>query len=594
MAKKRQSRVQPQEKRQSPSTPPEKKKQPGQVAQGGGHRLRSSTLGALPVLDHLVERMDLEKLLEAHLPPEDPRSKLPVAKGLLVLVKNLLVSREPMYGLGEWAARYDPQWLGLLPQQLLALNDDRVGRCLTVFFHSDRSGLILALVRHVVREFALGLDELHNDSTSVSFFGAYREAAEEDQRRGRKTLAITYGHSKDHRPDLKQLLYILTITSDGGVPVHFRPANGNVTDDTTHRENWELLCQIAGRRDFLYVADCKLATIENMNYIAGNHGRFVSVLPRTRKEDATFRQRVQKEEVVWQPLWDKTNEQGEVVDRFSVCGEAVVLPEGYHLWWFHSTRKAELDLAARSGRLARAEQQLRQLQEQLRSPRSRQRDQGKVQDLVTKLLRDADVDEWIRAEVHPREQQTYRQQKRGRPGKDTKYVKEVSTRLDLDYTINAEQVQRERKADGIFPLVTNDRQLGALEVLHAYKRQPQIEKRFEQLKTDFAVAPVFLKDVGRIEALFCVYFLVLLAESLLERELRKAMEREGLKTLPMYPENRPCHRPTARRLIDLFEPLQRHTLEDAEGQSTAMAPELSPLHRKLLRLLGVPAARYDD
>ena len=144
-------------------------------------------------------------------------------------------------------------------------------------------------------------------------------------------------------------------------------------------------------------------------------------------------------------------------------------------------------------------------------------------------------------------------------------MKEVSTRLDLDYTIDAEQVQRERQTDGIFPLVTNDRQLGALEVLHAYKRQPQIEKRFEQLKTDFAVAPVFLKDVGRIEALFCVYFLVLLAESLLERELRQAMQREGFETLPLYPEGRPCRRPTARRLIDLFEPLQRHALEDRGG-----------------------------
>jgi transposase len=556
--------------------------------------LRSSTIGALPLLDHILQRMNLEEILQAHLPREDPRSKLPVAKGLLLLVKNLLVSREPLYGLSEWAAGYDPKWLGLSAEQLLALNDDRLGRCLTLFFHSDRPGLILALVRHVVREFALGLDELHNDSTSVSFFGAYDEAAAEDQRRGRKTLAITYGYSKDHRPDLKQLLYILTITSDGGVPVHFRPASGNVTDDTTHRENWELLCQIAGRRDFLYVADCKLATIENMNYIAGKGGRFVSVLPRTRKEDRVFRQRVQQGAVVWQPLWDKTDEHGAVLDSFSVCGETQALPEGYPLWWFRSTRKAELDLAARSGRLARAEQQLRQLQEQLRSPRSRQREAGKVQCLVAKILRDAEVTDWIRAEVHSQEQETYRQQRRGRPGKGTVYVKEVSTRLDLEYTIDAEAVQRERAADGIFPLVTNDRRLGVLELLHAYKRQPQVEKRFEQLKTDFAVAPVFLKDVGRIEALFCVYFLVLLAESLLERELRKAMERDGLATIPLYPEGRPCRRPTARRLIDVFEPLQRHTLEDAQGQSFTLAPELSPLHRKLLRLLGVPAARYGD
>jgi transposase len=452
---------------------------------------------------------------------------------------------------------------------------------------------VLDLVRHVVREFTLGMDELHNDSTSVSFFGAYAEAAEEKQRRNQKTLAITWGHNKDHRPDLKQLLYILTISNDGGVPVHFRAASGNVTDDTTHRENWDLLCRIADRRDFLYVADCKLATIENMNYIAGNNGRFLSVLPRTRKEDAAFRARMVQAKVVWRPLWDKTDDQGKLLDRFSVCDEPLVLPEGHRLWWFHSTRKAELDLASRSGRLERAEQQLRQLQERLRSPRSRQRDPGKVQDAVTEIFQRCDVMGLIRVQIDQQQRETYRQQRRGRPGKETLYVKEVSTRVDLDYTIDAEQVHQERQTDGIFPLVTNDTTLSALEVLHAYKRQPQIEKRFEQLKTDFAIAPVFLKDVGRIEALFCLYFFVLLAEALLERELRKAMQRQGIEALPLYPEGRPCRRPTARRLIDLFEPIQRHTLRSTQENPITFTTELTPLHRQLLHLLDLPATIYD-
>ena len=69
--------------------------------------------------------------------------------------------------------------------------------------------------------------------------------------------------------------------------------------------------------------------------------------------------------------------------------------------------------------------------------------------------------------------------------------------------------------------------MSALELLLAYKQQPMIEKRFAQLKTDFVVAPVYLKEVSRIQALLCVYFLVLLVESLLERELRRAMERGG-------------------------------------------------------------------
>ena len=54
------------------------------------------------------------------------------------------------------------------------------------------------------------------------------------------------------------------VTRDGAVPVQFRVESGNATDDRSHQATWELLCQLTGRRDFLYVADCKLATAENM------------------------------------------------------------------------------------------------------------------------------------------------------------------------------------------------------------------------------------------------------------------------------------------------------------------------------------------
>ncbi len=87
--------------------------------------------------------------------------------------------------------------------------------------------LILAVVRHAVREFEVSLEELHNDSTTVSFYGAYQDAEAEGIEWGRATHAITWGHSKDHRPDLKQLLYILTVSEDGGVPVYFTSASGN-------------------------------------------------------------------------------------------------------------------------------------------------------------------------------------------------------------------------------------------------------------------------------------------------------------------------------------------------------------------------------
>jgi transposase len=105
-------------------------------------------------------------------------------------------------------------------------------------------------------------------------------------------------------------------------------------------------------------------------------------------------------------------------------------------------------------------------------------------------------------------------------------VKKVVRRFDLDYRLDEARVAEDARSDGLFPLVTNVLKMSEQEVLWAYKRQPTIEKRFEQLKTDYEVAPVYLKEVRRIQALLCLYFLALLVEALVERELRQAMERQ--------------------------------------------------------------------
>ena len=199
----------------------------------------------------------------------------------------------------------------------------------------------------MVRVFGGSLDELHNDSTTITFHGDYDRADEERTLRGQLRRAITWGHNKDHRPDLKQFLYVLTVTRDGAVPVHFRVESGNTTDDCTHRETWDFLCQLTGRRDFLSVADCKLATAENMAHIHQNGGRFVSVLPRTRKEDTTFRAMARQGQARWQHLYNKVDDQGNVIDRFQIHEPEMASAEGYRVIWYHSTSKAECDARTR-------------------------------------------------------------------------------------------------------------------------------------------------------------------------------------------------------------------------------------------------------
>jgi transposase len=569
-----------------------KRKSNGRQARAGRQTLRSEKIGALPILNHFIERLRLPQWLRECLPPEDKRVKVPADKALLVLLRNLLISREPLYGMGEWAAGYAPDMLGLSVDELEALSDDGVGRALNCLFRGELEAFVLSVVGHTIREFEVSLSQLHNDSTTITFHGNYSHAAEEDTRDGRRTLAITWGHNKDHRPDLKQLVYILTLSGDGGVPVHFRAASGNTTDDRTHVDTWKLLCEVAGRSDFLYVADSKLATAENMAYLHQHRGRFITVLPRTRGEDKAFRQSLREGKVSWRTIHEKIDERKKVLDRFSTTNEPTTSAEGYRLLWYHSTRKAELDALARANRIGRATRELDALRERLTSPRTRHRRRDKVAGAVDEILKSRDVKDWINVTIEERQQERFRQAGRGRPTKNTRYVKTISTRFDLSYQIDHARIAEDQRTDGVFPLVTNVLDLSEEELLLIYKRQSVIEKRFSQLKTDFRVAPVYLKDVSRIQSLLCVYFLVLLVESLLERELRQAMEREGIDSLPLYPEDRPCRRPTARRVIDLFDDVQRHTLEGDDQDPTVFVTELSVLQRRVLKLLGVPATKY--
>jgi transposase len=142
------------------------------------------------------------------------------------------------------------------------------------------------------------------------------------------------------------------------------------------------------------------------------------------------------------------------------------------------------------------------------------------------------------------------------------------------------------------PLLTNDRALTTKEVLEARKRQPALEKRFEQLKSVFEIAPVLLKNEGRIEAFFFLYFLALLIQALIERELRLAMQQQKLADLPLYPEERPqCH-PTCEQVLRLFSATQRSVLLHDGRTLRAFPPELTELQRQVLQLLGVPESAY--
>ena len=118
--------------------------------------------------------------------------RVPAATGLLMLLKNYLLAREPLYGVSELSLRQAPDLLGLSPGQL-QFNDDRIGRCLDRLFAADCGAVEIRVATQAVRGSQVSLDELHSDSTTITFHGAYAEAQTAASRPNGRVPAIYLG-----------------------------------------------------------------------------------------------------------------------------------------------------------------------------------------------------------------------------------------------------------------------------------------------------------------------------------------------------------------------------------------------------------------
>ena len=564
-----------------------------QATLAGPFELSTRMLGPLPVIDWFCARLGLAELLQTYLPHDDARLKLAPATALGVLVRNLAVAHEPVYGLGRWAEPFDPGPLGLAEDETGLLNDDRVGRMLARLFDADRASLLTRLVLDAIERFGIDCSQLHNDSTSVTVTGRY-PGADGRRRGGKATAAITFGHNKDHRPDLKQLVWILTVSADGAVPIAHRVVDGNTSDDVTHVDTWNELVALLGRTDFLYVADCKLAVRDTMDHIHRRGGRFVSVLPASRKEDKTFRDWIVDHEPDWVEAARRPGARiGDPDDVWHTCEAPWPSAEGYRVVWVRSSAKTGYDASAREDRIARGVAALDELNQRLASPKTRMKTVTAAEQAAATALERTGEARWIDATVEQQTSERFRQDKRGRPGPGTHYRKTSRTHHRVAFTVNENQVARDAASDGCYPLISNDRQMTGAELLAAYKYQPNLEKRHAHLKGTQLVAPVFLHDPARIEALLCCHFIAMLIQALIERQIRRAMKTKGIKQLSLYPEDRGCAAPTAARVLDIFSGLARHNLLDQHGRLVqAFPPQLTELQALVLDLLNIPHSVY--
>lgn len=551
-------------------------------------KFESKTVGALPIINHFFKRLKLHQLFSTYIPSKSSQ-KLSHTDAILLFIRNILVERDPLYQLSAWTVNYDLYLVGLKEAPPSILNDDRVGRSLDALFDTDRASILTQLIVHTISEFNIELSRFHNDSTTVTVYGKYKN-------QNCKSLVLTHGNNKDHRPDLKQLVFSLTVSSDGAVPIHYKTFDGNKTDDKTHIEMWESLRKITENSDFIYVADSKLCTREQMAYIDQNDGKFITVLPKTRAEDAWFREWMKSNHVGWVevlkvPARNNNNTQNEEI-VYHGFESPESSSEGYRIIWFLSSQKKELDENIRKDRVEKTIKALAKLKEKTGKRKLKTPEQ--ITKAVQTIFDKHNSTDWFDWELTKKEIEYIKQKGKGRPGKNTTYIRIKEEKWSFRANPNALKIKTSAITDGIFPLITNINSdtLSIKDILLKYKYQPFIEKRNEQLKSVFNVMPLYLKRVHRIEALMFIYFVVLLINALIERELRLAMKRENINALPLYPEQRKCKHPTTERVITLFSNLRKHSFTcDRKAVKTYHDP-ISELQKKILQLLNVPMHHY--
>jgi len=534
-------------------------------------RLRALRVGALPILNSIIERMGIAEELTLAL--KNPG----YAEALLALIKNILVERNALYAIGEWAALYDA---GLVAQG--KIGDDKLGRALDRLFAADRATLQTRIVLAVMTGFDLKMEQIHNDTTSVMVRGAY-------DGQNAKGVQLKRGHSKEHRPDLKQLVYSLCVTSDGAVPVHFKAYDGNQTDDGIHLETWSRLRTLLQHPRFIYVADCKLCTEKNLRTIDRERGFFVTIVPKTRSEVATFSEAVLGGDVRWEEVLRKRADRDEKAFDVIECAVGPYhLREGFMLYWYRSSQKKKRDQRDRNERIERTIERLETLDlRHMRGPKT----EAAIRKRVDEIITHHHAEEWITVEVKWDAVEKFKAITRGKPTAETTFRRIIQQVPRLHISTNAANIARSAAMDGIFPLTTNTREK-PVDVYKIYKYQPRIERRHALLKSTLDVAPIWLKKNTRIEALMFLEFIAQMIAALVERDLRKKMVEEKVELLCSLPEGRASKTPTIEQVLRLFENQNKHVLYDGDRLIKQFADPLTPVQSQILQLLEIPTAVY--
>lgn len=482
---------------------------------------------------------------------------------------------------------------GVRPEHL---NDDRLGRVLEQLFEADLTQMFIKVALRAAAKFGVNKDSMHLDATSFYVHGAYRNQALPDSEEP-SAITITYGYSRDQRPDLKQFVVDLMCSGDGDVPLYLRVADGNESDQAVFAQLMRDFHQ-QWQCDALFVADAALYSAENLQVL--KNLRWLSRVPATIQAARELMEQVCEEAFCSSKI--------EGYRWASACNTYADIKQRWLVVESQARRDSDLKQLERKleQHLCKAEQELRKLEKEgfACAP-----DALAAADKWSQQLRYHRLSE-IEVISCPYYKKAGRPRKGQAPDGHHHYLRGVLIR-------NEEVIALERKRAGRFVLATNvleweeilfgaeeedlelkeanlerEEALFELEYLSAekmlveYKEQQGTERGFRFLKDPmFFTNSVFLKTPERIAALAMVMGLCLLVYALAQRALRQALAKA--KQTIKNQVGKPTATPTMRWVFQCFQSIHLVVVEGVQ-----QVVNLKREHQEVLGFLGAPCQKY--
>jgi len=444
------------------------------------------------------------------------------------------------------------------------------------------------LNQHTVRVYHLPANLFRVDTTTAN---SYVEVLSE-------LGLFQFGHSKD-RDDQPQIKVAIATLDPLGMPVTTFVVPGNCADDPLYVPEIQKVQQAFGQGGKTFVMDCKGAALGTRAFLAHTKDFYLCPLPES-QVSATQRR------ALLQPVWQgqqalqqvlRPAEEGEgeelVAEGFSL--EVVLQAEvgGKQRTWTER-RWLVRSLAYAAGQHKQLERRLQKAQEHL--GQLNQRKQGKKRLTAKELAAAAAaiVDKQRVGGLLNWEVRTSTRQRKVRAWRDRpeRVEKERTHRLEVSRC--EEPIEQAKREMGWRVYATNDRKLSLAGVVWGYRGQNRLEDNWSRLKGQpLGLTPMYLQSERRIQGLVLLLGLGLRLLTLLEWTVRKKLQenKQTLKGLYAGQPGRQAKRPSAELLLRAFKGISLAVVQVAGQQGAHLTP-LTPLHRQLLELWGLPSDIY--